>query len=96
MSVLEDVADRLAQQTLDALEAQDDPADDRIVRTVAEAIGNASPTLQEAFLTQVRIRRAERRALEVLSAVASKAARSRARAQAETDEVIRLPGPDAD
>lgn len=64
MSIVEDVADELAQKTL-KLEAE--TGDEKLVTEVADAIGNSSPTMQEAFLTQVRIRRAERRALEVLA-----------------------------
>jgi hypothetical protein len=64
MSILEDVADELAQKTL-KLEAA--TGNEKLVSAVADAIGNTSPTMQEAFQTQVRIRRAERRALEVLA-----------------------------
>jgi hypothetical protein len=64
MSIVEDVADELAQKTL-KLEAE--TGNEKLVTEVADAIGNSSPTMQEAFLTQVRIRRAERRALEVLA-----------------------------
>ena len=87
MSVLEDVADRMAQQALDVLEAQEDPSDDKVIRAVADAIGNASPTLQEAFLTQVRIRRAERRGLAVLEAASARLAK------AQADRAIGLPAP---
>ena len=47
MSILENVADRLAQTALDAEESYED---EKIVDVMAEAIKNSSPTLTEAFL----------------------------------------------
>ena len=106
MAILDDVADGLAQRALDLMEAQADAEDDQVIRKVSEAIGNASPTLQEAFLTQVRIRRAERRALVLLESMMPKTgaaapapAAAPARPQVpeeveadiEIDEVIHLP-----
>ena len=64
MSILEDVADDLAQKALVAAAAKDD---ETIIQKVADAIGNSSPTMQEAFLTQIRVRRAEMRARDVLA-----------------------------
>lgn len=64
MSIVEDVADELAQK---ALRLAADKDDEKVIAAVADAIGNSSPTMQEAFLTQVRIRRAEMRALDVLA-----------------------------
>ena len=64
MSILEDVADDLARE---ALKAEADKGDETIIQKVADAIGNSSPTMQEAFLTQVRVRRAEMRARDVLA-----------------------------
>jgi len=40
--------------------------DNTVINLMAEAMGASSSTLQEAFLTAVRIRRAEARALAVL------------------------------
>ena len=65
MDLLETVADELARQ---ALEKLGDSDDDRLIRDMAEAMGASSSTLQEAFLTAVRIRRAETRARRVLAA----------------------------
>ena len=53
-----DLADRLA---VDALQAEEDYADDRLIEQLSTTIGAASQTLQEAFMTSVRIRRAEKR-----------------------------------
>ena len=69
MSILETVADRLAQTALDAEESYEDEA---IVDVMAEAIKNSSPTLTEAFLTYVRVRRGERRAAAALAAYIDK------------------------
>ncbi|MEL6643187.1 MAG: hypothetical protein AAFQ79_04570 [Pseudomonadota bacterium] len=63
MGVLEDVSDRLAQEALDLEERLDD---EKIVPKIADALGKSSPTMEEHFLTAVRIRRAERRAQKVL------------------------------
>ena len=53
-----DLADRLAQ---DALAAAEELDDDRLIEQLSTTIGAASMTLQEAFMTSVRIRRAEKR-----------------------------------
>ena len=58
MSVLEDLADGLARDAL-ALERDED---DKLVDKIAIAIGASSQTLEEAYLTAIRVRRAERRA----------------------------------
>lgn len=56
--------------------------DEKIVQVIAEMMGASSQTLEEAFLTSVRVRRAEKRARELL---ASRAA-ARDAAEASTDE----------
>lgn len=53
-----ELADSLAQ---DALAASEDLDDDRLIEQLSTTIGAASMTLQEAFMTSVRIRRAEKR-----------------------------------
>lgn len=53
-----ELADRLAQ---DALKAEEELDDDRLVEQLSTTIGAASQTLQEAFMTSVRVRRAEKR-----------------------------------
>jgi hypothetical protein len=59
MGLLDDMADELAQL---ALEDEARSGDDQIVRKVAEILGASSQTLQEAFNTAIRVRRAEARA----------------------------------
>ena len=63
MALLDDVADELAQRTIRNMS---DLNDDVLQKLVADAIGSASPTLQETYLTAMRIRRAEARAFVVL------------------------------
>ena len=55
-----------------ALAEQAASGDEKIVPAIAEVLGASSQTLQEAFLTAVRVRRAETRARELLAASAAK------------------------
>jgi len=55
MGVAEDLGDVLAAATLDAMTELDN---DRFFMEVARVVGASSPTLQEAFLTSIRIRMA--------------------------------------
>ena len=58
MGVLEDLADGLAR---DALAAAKELGDETLVDELSKIIGDTSQTTQEAFLTSVRVRRAEER-----------------------------------
>ncbi|SLN29629.1 hypothetical protein ROJ8625_01294 [Roseivivax jejudonensis] len=60
---IEELADGLAR---DVLEAQDKLGEERLFMEVAEVLAAASTTLEEAFLTAVRVRLAERRARNFL------------------------------
>ncbi len=62
--MLETLADDLA---LEALAAADSSGDATLVEQVGDVLGASSQTLQEAYLTAVRIRRAERRARALLA-----------------------------
>ena len=64
MSVLEDLADRLA---IDVLNAQDELGDDRFYDKMSKVLGELSPTTQEAFMTSIRIRLAEKRGRDFLN-----------------------------
>lgn len=55
---IQSLADDLAR---DVLAAQDELGDDRFYEKVSRVIGASSPTLQEAFMTSIRIRLAELR-----------------------------------
>ena len=65
MSALQLMADKLAD---DVLAAEIELGDDRFYEKVSRVIGVASPTLQEAFMTSVRIRLAEVRARQFFEA----------------------------
>lgn len=64
MSFIQDLADDLAR---DVLESQDELSDDRFYEQVGRVLMAASPTLQEAFMTSIRIRLAERRGRDFLN-----------------------------
>ncbi len=64
MAILEDVADGLAQK---AMELMLRTGDQTIEKRIADEIGASSPTLQETFLTAMRIRKAEQRAMDLLA-----------------------------
>jgi len=59
MGIVEDLADALA---IDALKAEEETGDDKVVDMVAEILGADSITTQEAFMTAIRVRKADRRA----------------------------------
>lgn len=61
---LEKIAGELADLAL-ADEKRSD--DEKIVAEIAEIVGSSSQTLQEAYLTAVRVRRAEKRARALLA-----------------------------
>ncbi len=65
MGVVEDLGDDLARDTLAAME---EIGDDRFYTEVAKVVGASSPTLQEAFLTSMRIRLAAERGRKFLEA----------------------------
>ncbi|WP_101069127.1 hypothetical protein [Roseovarius salinarum] len=59
MGITEDLADKLA---IDTLKAVDATGDEDLIKEVSETLGATSQTAQEAFLTSVRVRRADNRA----------------------------------
>lgn len=69
MALLDDLADALARDVLDAL---DEIGDDRFYEKVAKSVGELSPTLQETFMTSIRLRLAERRGRRTLEAALAK------------------------
>ena len=64
MQLVETLADALA---IEALAAVEKTGDEKLTDRISDVIGASSPTLQEAFLTAVRIRRADGRARELLA-----------------------------
>jgi hypothetical protein len=76
MATLQEMADKLAD---DVLAAEGELGDDRFYEKVAKVLMAASPTFQEAYMTSIRVRLAERRGREFLNqALAAK--------RGETDE----------
>ena len=63
MSILEDVADQIAKRAAKLVLST---GDENLERRVADEIGASSPTLQEAFQTAMRIRKAEARGYALL------------------------------
>lgn len=59
MSVVDDLADKLAQ---DVIKAMDALGDEQLPEQVANVLGASSPSSEEIFRAAVRIRLAERRA----------------------------------
>jgi hypothetical protein len=62
MGVLEDLADDLARQVLEA----ETDEDDGLALEVSKVIGVSSQTLQEAYMTAIRVRRAHKRAQSLI------------------------------
>ena len=58
MSVLDDMGDQLAREVI---AAREELGDDRFFDKVSKVLLDASPTMQEAFLTAYRVRVAEKR-----------------------------------
>ena len=63
MSIVDDIADLLARETMAAMEELDD---DRFYDKVNKVIGDVSPTVQEAYTLAIRARLAERRTLDFI------------------------------
>lgn len=63
MGITDDIADKLA---IAAIKAEAELDDVGLINQVAQLIGASSQTTQEAFLTSVRVRKAEARALKFL------------------------------
>lgn len=64
MSFIQELADALAK---DVLESQEELGSDTFYEQVGKVLLAASPTLQEAYMTSIRIRLAERRGRDFLN-----------------------------
>lgn len=64
MSVVDDLADKLAQ---DVIKAMDALGDEQLAEQVASVLGASSPSSEDIFRAAVRIRLAERRARNFLN-----------------------------
>ena len=63
MAVVDELADDLAK---DVLAAQDEMGNDRLYLEVAKVLSTLSPSMEEGFLTAIRVRLAERRGRDFL------------------------------
>ncbi|MGB3406115.1 MAG: hypothetical protein WBA67_01335 [Jannaschia sp.] len=64
MGIAEDLADKLAANVIKHVEAT---GDEDIITIMSQALGDSSQTLQEAFVTSVRVQRAAIRANRLLA-----------------------------
>ena len=64
MGVTEDLADDLATHTIKYIEAS---GDEDIIADLVKVLGATSQTAEEAFLTSIRVRRANKKASELLA-----------------------------
>jgi hypothetical protein len=91
MSALQQMADKLAD---DVLAAEIELGDDRFFEKVSQVLLAASPTFQEAYMTSIRVRLAERRGREYLEAAlaAKRGTGAGPEAEAEPPPVIDMIG----
>ena len=75
MGTAEDLADKLAADTIAAAE---ELGDDRLIEEIATSLGASSPTTEELFRTFVRVRMAEQRARAMLEGRLAKARAAKA------------------
>jgi hypothetical protein len=80
MGIIEELADKLAE---DAIAAANDLDDPKLIDEIAKSLADTSSTAQEAFLTSVRVRLAEARARGLLEA---RIARARAAKKPDGDK----------
>lgn len=78
MSVVEDLADKLARDTIKAMDVL---GDENLPEQVAKVLGASSPSSEEIFRAAVRIRLAERRARNFLNEHVQKALDARKRGE---------------
>ena len=74
MGVTEDLADALAKDVLDAVDALGDPT---LIDDIARTLGTSSTVTEEAFMTAIRVRTAEARARKLLKERVTKAVERR-------------------
>ncbi len=79
---MEEIADSMAIQALDL---EEETGDEKGIRLIADALASSSPTMEETFLTAVRVRRAERRARRLIASMRENADKAKTKAEAEKD-----------
>lgn len=80
MGVTEDLADALAKDVLEAVEAL---GDEKLIADVARTLGTSSTVTEEAFMTAIRVRTAEARGRRLLKERIRKAMEDRKKASQE-------------
>ena len=89
MSVVEELADALARDTIKAMDAL---GDENLPEQVAKVLGASSPSSEEIFRAAVRIRLAERRARQFLTDHVTRALEAKKRGEAVPEALA--PGSD--
>jgi hypothetical protein len=74
MGVTEDLADALARDVLEAVEATGDAT---LIDAIATTLGTSSTVTQDAYMTAIRVRTAEARARKLLNERLQKAMAAR-------------------
>jgi hypothetical protein len=74
MGVTEDLADALARDVLEAVEATGDAT---LIDAIATTLGTSSTVTQDAYMTAIRVRTAEARARKLLNERLKKAMAAR-------------------
>lgn len=79
---MSEYTENAANQIADAALADEEiSGDEKIVQIIGDIMGASSQSLEEAYLTAIRVRRAERRARELLADRAKKRAQAAQAAQ---------------
>ena len=91
MSITEEIADKLARDTIAAAE---DLGDDTLIAEVSKVIGTFSTTTQEAFMTAIRVRISEKRAMKFLADKRAKGPKDPSRGKLELGAKPILNAPD--
>lgn len=80
---MEEIADSMA---LEALDIEEKTGDENAIRLIADALASSSPTMEETFLTAVRIRRAERRGRKLIATMQEEAEKAKPDGTAAPEE----------
>ncbi len=84
-AITEELADKLAQDTIRAAE---ELGDDTLIAQVAKVIGDSSSTAQEAFMTAIRVRLSDQRARAFLAEKIAKGPADPARRGLSTGKIL--------
>ena len=91
MSITEEIADKLA---LEAIAPAEDLGDDTLIAELAKMIGTFSATTHEAFMTAIRVRISEKRALKFLEEKRAKGPKDPSKGRIELGSKPILNAPD--